>query len=121
MSSARCLLKVAGDAHDGPLLLGGGALPAAAALEEGDLQPVDAGAELLVVHGLQDVVRDLQAQGLPAVGEVVVAGDDDIGGFGVLYAAELDDLQAVHYGNVDVHYDDVGAQCMNRPAQQSPC
>lgn len=31
----------------------------------------------------------------------------------MLYAAELDDLQAVHYGDVDVHYDDVGAQCVD--------
>ena len=54
--------------------------------------------------------RDLQAQGLPAVGEVVVAGDDDEGRVRVLDAAELDDLQAVQDGDVDVHDDEIRIQ-----------
>lgn len=78
-----------------------------AALEQGNLQVVDARAELLIVDGLEEVVGDLQAQRLAAIGEVVVAGDDDKGGVRMLDAAELDHLEAVHNGDVDIHNDDI--------------
>ena len=87
---------------DGPFLLlrllfGG------LALKQGDFQVVDAGAELLVVYRLEDIIRNLQAQGLPAVGKIVVAGHNDKGHVRVLETGHLNDLQAVHNGDVDVH------------------
>lgn len=78
--------------------------------EQGDFQIVDAGAELVIVHRLEDIVRDLKPQGLPARGKVVIAGHDDKGRLRVLHPGQLDDLQPVHNGNVDVHDDDVRRQ-----------
>ena len=101
--------EIAGDAVDGALLLPvpfPGGLP----LEQGDLQVVDTSTELLVVHRLENIVGDLQPQRLPAIGEVIIAGYNDKGGVRMLDAAELDDLQPVHDGDVDVHDGDVRGQ-----------
>ena len=103
------LLQVPGDGLDGPLLLRvlpPGRLPP----EQGDLQVINAGAKLLVVHGLEDIIRDLQPQGLPAVGEIIVAGHDDKGHVRVFDPGQLDDLQPVHNGDVDVHDGNVRLQ-----------
>ena len=81
--------------------------------EHGDLQIVNAGAELLIVHRLQNVVRDLEPQGFPAIGKIVVAGHDDEGRVRVLEPGQLDDLQAVHNGDVDVHDGDVRLERVN--------
>ena len=103
------LLQVAGDERNGTLLLPILVLRGLA-LEEGDFQVVNAGSEFLVVHGLENVVRDLQPQGFPAIGKIIIARHDDKGGLRVLDAAELNDLQPVHNGDVDVHDGDIRIQ-----------
>ena len=106
------LLQIPGNAGDGALLrhigLGGGF-----ALKQGNFQIVDAGSEFLVVHGLEDIVRDLQPESLPAIGKVVISGYDDKGGVRVLDPAELNHLQAVHNGNVDVHDGNIRVQVIH--------
>ena len=52
----------------------------------------------------------MQPQGLLAVGKIVVAGHDDESDIRVLHPAELDNLQAVHDGDVDIHNDDIRLQ-----------
>ena len=100
-------LHIPGHGGDGPLLLRGGGFFLCPAAEQADLQVVDAAAELLIVHRLEDIVGDLEPQRLAAVGEVVIAGHDDKGDVRMLHAAELDDLQAVHDGDIDIHDGDV--------------
>ena len=105
------LLEIPGDAGDGPFLLllrfRRSRYPL---LIQRYFQVVDTCPELLIVHRLQNIVRDLQAQRLPAIGEVIVAGYDHKGGVRVLDTAELNHFQSVHNGNVDIHDNDIRAQ-----------
>lgn len=72
------MLKKPGNTIDRPFLiriiLFGSPAP-----EQGDFQIINAGAELLVVDGLEDIVGDLKPQSFPTVGKIVIARNNNKG------------------------------------------
>ena len=76
---------------------------------------IDCVPELLIVNRFQDVVRDLQPQCFPAIRKIIVSRYNDECHIRVFQAAGLDDLQAVHNRDIDIHDHDIRHQTVDYP------
>ena len=76
---------------------------------------IDRVPEFFIVDRFQDVVRDLQPQCFPAIRKIIVSRYNDECHIRVFQAAGLDDLQAVHNRDVDIHDHDIRYHAVDYP------